>query len=426
MDSPTSSLPQRLFRQEVIEAQQASALGPILLVPRATFTGVAVFSAAAAVLIVAFLFFGSYTRRISVTGQLVPASGVIRVQAPQPGVVIEKHVQEGQWVRKGDVLYVLSGDRPAMESRAFQADIARGMEERRKSLALELERNRSVEAGEVAQLERRAATLRSEGEAIARQTEQQQERTRLAEEARARYQGLADKEYIAREQLYQKETELSEQRTRMQGLQRDALGVQRELASTLRDIAATRSRYAAQNAQLERGISSASQELTEAEARRRVVVAAPQAGRATLVAAETGQAVDTARPLLNLVPDGAKLQARLYAASRTVGFVRDGDKVLLRYQSFPYQKFGQYEGVVASISSFAVPSQELVGFALADMPPGEPVYAITVDLQKQSVDAFGNQVPLTAGMRVDADVLQETRRLYEWMLEPLYTVTRKM
>ena len=125
------------------------------------------------------------------------------------------------------------------------------------------------------------------------------------------------------------------------------------------------------------------------------------------------------------MPEHSRLEARLYAPSATIGFVRPGNLVQLRYQSFPYQKFGQHEGRVQSVSNNAVSSSELAGFTSADIPPGEPVYAITVALTQQAVTAYGKQWPLQAGMRLDADVLQETRRLYEWVLEPLYSITGK-
>ena len=40
--------------------------------------------------------------------------------------------------------------------------------------------------------------------------------------------------------------------------------------------------------------------------------------------------------------------------------------------------------------------------------------------------AYGNAQPLQAGMVVEADVLQEKRKLYEWVLEPLYSLTGKL
>jgi len=426
LNSPEPPTDLKLFRDQVLEAQGARLMGQILLTPKASVMWLSVVSALVGVAIIGFLAFGSYTRRATITGQLVPKAGVIRVLTPQAGVVLEKHVAEGQLVKKGEVLFVLSSDRIGFGTREIQAEIGKQVGERKKSLQAEIARNHTVEATEVGFLERRATTLRAESEAIAKQIEHQRDRLKLAEDARQRYQALADKDYIAREQLFQKELELSEQQSRMQTLKRDALVAQRELATTQQEISNTRVRYTNQNALLARGISSAEQELTEVEARRRVVITAPEAGRATLVAAEVGQAVDATRPLLNLVPDGATLEAWLYAPSRTVGFLRKGDPVLLRYQSFPYQKFGQHEGVVTSISNNAVPGPELAGFTLPDIPPGEPVYAVTVTLRQQSVRAYGESRPLAAGMRLDGDVLLENRKLYEWMLEPLYSITGKL
>lgn len=410
----------------MLKARSARSLGQIILTPHPRTTWLVVIAAVLGLLVVLFLTFGTYTRRATVTGQLVPSTGVIRVHTPQAGVVLERKVNEGQVVQKGDVLFVLNSDRLGPGAREIQADIGQQVDERRRSLEAELARNKGVEAAEIGHLERRAGTLRAEQQSIERQMEQQRIRLKLAEDARKRYQGLADQDYIAREQLFQKEAELSEQQSRLQALERDALVAQRELATTLREIENTRVRYANQNGLLERGVSSAQQELTEVEARRRVVITAPESGRATLVSGEAGQSVDTTRPLLNLVPSDAKLEVRLYAPSRTMGFVRPGDAVLLRYQSFPYQKFGQHEGVVASVSNNAVTSTELAGFQIPDVPPGEPVYAIVVTLKAQNVTAYGKQWPLSAGMRLDADILQETRRLWEWMLEPLYSITGSM
>ena len=66
-----------------------------------------------------------------------------------------------------------------------------------------------------------------------------------------------------------------------------------------------------------------------------------------------------------------------------------------------------------------------MGFTLPDTAAGEPVYAITVKLAAQTMTAYGEPRALQPGMRVDADILQETRKLYEWLLEPLYSISGK-
>jgi membrane fusion protein len=426
MNSNASSAELRLFRHEVLDAQRTDLPGGIVLAPRPSATLLVVCAAAIGLAVLALLVFGSYTRRSTVSGQLLPSAGVIRVRTPQAGVVLEKRVAEGQAVNKGDVLFVISSDRPGAGSGELQEDIGKQVAARRESLQAELARNRAAEATEAGLLQRRITALRGEAETLRRQLEQQAVRLKLAQEARARYQGLADQDYIAREQLDQKVAELSEQQSRQEALRRDLLGVERELDTLRQETAATHSRYANQNGLLQRSIASTQQESTEVEGRRRVFVVAPQSGRATLVAAEVGQAVDNSRPLVNVVPRDGALEARLYAPSATVGFVRPGDAVSLRYQSFPYQKFGQASGQVESVSNVTADPAELAGLPGPAGATGEPVYTITVRLQQQSVTAYGKQWPLQAGMRLDADVLHETRRLYEWMLEPLYSITGKM
>jgi membrane fusion protein len=156
------------------------------------------------------------------------------------------------------------------------------------------------------------------------------------------------------------------------------------------------------------------------------VITAPEAGRATLVVAEVGQMVDVNQAMVTLVPASGELQARLYAPSSSIGFVQAGDAVLLRYQAFPYQKFGQHQGVVETVSTSAVTQAELAGLPATGLQPGEPVFAIQVRLKAGQIEANGQTRALQAGMQLDADILQERRKLYEWMLEPLYSVTRRV
>src|SRR5207302_1373255 len=119
---------------------------------------------------------------------------------------------------------------------------------------------------------------------------------------------------------------------------------------------------------------------------------------------QLGGHANISTPLLSIVPAGTKLEAHLYSPSRAVGFVRAGQHVLLRYQAYPYQKFGHYEGTVSSVSRSAVSPAELPP-QLAGMssligisgpngsPAAEPVYLITVTLDRHAVTGYRKQVP---------------------------------
>ncbi|HET7832834.1 MAG TPA: HlyD family secretion protein [Gallionella sp.] len=421
---------QPLYRSEALAAHKTKWLGEIILVRPLTYsflTGVAVFLA---VVIALFLIFGTYTKRSTVMGQLLPDSGLVKVYVPQVGVVLEKHVTEGQAVKKGDVLYVLSSERYSSTMGSVQAAISQQVESRRASLRDELDKTKRLQAEERDTLRKRVDALKSEVEKLDNQLEGQRRRLKLSEDTVARYQSLLAQDYISREQAQQKEEEMLDQRYRLQEMERNRISVNKDLMTSKNELAGLTFKHQNQLAQIERGIASVNQELTESEAKRHFTITAPESGTATAVVADVGQAVDGSRPLVSIVPNGARLQARLYAPSRSVGFIKPGDEVLLRYQAYPYQKFGHAKGKVISVSKTALPANEIS--AVSNQPGGggqqnsEPLYSITVELASQTINAYGKPQKLQAGMLLDADVMHEKRRLYEWVLEPLFSLTGKL
>lgn len=87
-----------LFRREVFEHQQAKWLGSIHLARPLSFTLVTLTAVVLSLLLVAFLYFGEYTRKVRVAGTLQPAAGALKLVAPAAGVLSESRVKEGDAV----------------------------------------------------------------------------------------------------------------------------------------------------------------------------------------------------------------------------------------------------------------------------------------------------------------------------------------
>src|SRR5450830_1344616 len=128
----------QLFRPEVIEFNKPKWLGDIVLIRPLSFRIYAGMTLLLIVLIATFFIVGTYTRRSTVNGELVPTSGVIKLYSQQPAIVQEMQVAEGQEVTRGQLLYVLSGERTSKTMGDTQAAISRQVELRMQSLTLEL------------------------------------------------------------------------------------------------------------------------------------------------------------------------------------------------------------------------------------------------------------------------------------------------
>ena len=411
-----------LFRPEVLESRRTSWVGEIQLVrpvPLAWMTGAAV---GVALALGAFLVLGEYTRKVRVAGVLVPDRGVIRLVAPQDAVLMERRVADGQQVRAGDVLFVLSLDRAAA-SGDTQAAVLRSLAARESSLAAAATQQDSLYQSQLAALSRRWADMQREREALDAEAALAERRVRLAEESRARLESLRADNFVSPAQVQAKAEELL-------GLQAQAQALERQRGLHAREMAALEAQrrdlpleHARRQGEIVRERAELAQAGAESEGRRSLVVRAPQDGVVSGLNAQPGQTVTPAVALASLVPAGARLQAHLYAPSSAVGFLRTAQPVLLRYDAFPYQKYGQQHGHIEQVSLAPVSPAEISGLSGA---PREPMYRIAVTLARQDVQAGPEARPLVPGMQLEADVPVERRRLVEWLFAPVLGVAGRV
>lgn len=409
-----------MFRAEAIEHAHTHSRGTVLLTQPLSHASLTWLFAAIGAVLIAFLAFASVTRTADVTGVLLPAHGLIRVLCMQAGVVLERRVREGQQVRAGDVMFVVSGERASERDIDVERAVASLLQARRDSFSRDQEHVREQTRQRAEATERQANGLQAELQRIAEQRALQQHRISLADAALQRFTDLATGGYVAPAQIQDKHAELLDQQQRLAELDRAQTAIERELETAraaLRELPlqAARELQAGQ-----RDIATVQQDLTENDARRRVRVLAPHDGTVTAITAEPGQPAALHQALASLLPLGAELEAELYAPSRAAGFIEPGMPVRLRYQAYPYQKFGQASGRVREVSATAMRADEL---SLARLPTPEPVYRVRVALERQTIATYGEPRPLASGASVDATIVLERRRLHEWALEPLYTLT---
>ena len=416
---------QVLFRKEALEARRTQWLGGISLAQPLRLWVLTLGASVAALMILLFLFLGSYTRRSTVTGQLVPTKGLITMLAPATGVISQLDHVEGDTLRAGQQLVAVVTPRATPGGGDTQAALEAGIEQRRDGLV-------SMKAAQQSQLEVQRVGLRAQL-AIARrelaqietEVETRQDQSRIAGETLAKLKQLEEARYVSVLQIKQQESAALEYTAQTQALQRQAIVARRSIVQLEQALRELPDQQKTTQAELRRDLAQLAQERVETQARGALAVSAPVSGMITTQLVKQGQAVQVGQPLLSLLPSNSELEAELLVPSRAIGFIEPGDKVLLRFQAYPYQKFGHQLGRVAQISRSALSPGELVTL-IGNSQQNEPFYRITVTLAHQSVTAYGKAESLKPGMLLDADVLGEKRRLIEWVFEPLYSLKGKV
>lgn len=418
-------MPNDLFRKEVMEARRASWLGGILLAQPLRLWVLTLAGTVAAGAIVAFLLLGTYTRRSTVTGQLVPAKGLATVLAPATGVVGRLDTDEGGQVKRGQVLAVVTVPSATLANGDTHVAIEQRLDERAQGL-------QATQSAQLAQLTVQELGLRTQLDTATRElahlegevaTRRQQ--VDLANEVLQRYTQLQGDKYVSVLQIRQQQAAVLEYTSDMQALQRATLDQRRSIAQLQQQLQAIPGQRLGVQADYRRDSAAVGQEQIQAQANGALAIVAPVDGTVATLMAKPGQAIQSGQPLLSLLPGNSRLQADLLVPSRAIGFIEPGDAVMLRYQAYPYQKFGHQRGTVTTISRSALTSNEL-GALIGNAKQGEPYYRVTVSLAKQAITAYGKPEPLKPGMLLDADILGEKRRLIEWVFEPLYSLRGKV
>ncbi len=410
-----------LFRQEAVEARQQNWLGEILVARPLATSVLALAALLVAALVITFLIWGEYTRKERVVGEIQTSLGMSKIMPPLYGVVTRRLVEEGQWVNSGETLFLISAERSTAKGET-QSAILTQIAAQKTALSSELEKQQAVSAEEAAALTNKIGQTQRQVQEIRQALQLQARRIKLAEDVVRQYRDLAQQRYFSNAALLDKERELLDAQTRQSDLRRQETELQLDINSFQSDLKNHPLQTANKLSLIERQISALEQSGADAEGKRELVIPAPHAGRVTAILAQLGQTVMPDKPMATLLPADARLEAHLYAPSRAIGFVREGNPVLLRYEAYPYQKFGQYGGKVLEVARAAIPPAELP-FSLRTE---EAMYRIRIALDAPNVIAYGKQEPLQSGMRLEADVLIDTRKLYEWALEPLYSLSGKL
>lgn len=411
-----------LFRTKALAHQQDRLHGDVLIARSPTIRLLVWVTAVFAIALVSFAFWGEYTRKEHVAGYLSPTQGMIKMYSPQVGTVLIKHVDEGQLVKQGDVLLTISSERATSTTRETQAAMLAELKQRRDSLRLEQGKQQEIDALTGNGIVGRIRGLETEIREAQAQMTLQSSRVTSAERMVARYEKLLLERFVSDVALQEKQDELISQRNQLAQLKRSITGLNRELSSTRVELSTSGLKRDNNTSAIERHISELEQQLTETDARRSIVLTAPADGTVTTILVELGQTANPNTPLLSILPAGAELQAQLLVPTRAAGFIKPTQQVSLRYQAFPYQRFGHHLGEVVEIGRTVIqPNESSLPLSIQ-----ESVYRVTVRLPQQKVHAYGQAMPLQAGMVLDADIHMDRRRLIEWVFDPLLSITGRI
>jgi len=407
-----------LFRTEVINHQREKLWGEVTLTQPLSVRLLSGLVATTVVALIVFLTLGTYTRKETVHGYLVPSSGLVRVYAHQPGTVTELLVEPGDTVRQGEALMRISTDKALEDGFALNTLVLDLLDQQKSQLEQRIERHERRREARKAFLHSKIRGHEEQIDQFLRQRKLQSERKALAESRYASLSELHRDSLISDEDYEARYQALLDERQRYEQIGQSLISERARLEDARFELDSLDSDTQETLDQLESEISRISQQRLQHRGEHAFTIQAPTDGHVSGMQVTRGQTVDPQRPLLTLLPEGDELQVELFVPTQAIGFIKPGLPVKVRYDAFPYERFGVHESQVQSVARTILAPHEID----APVAPEMPVYRVAATLGEQAMMAYGQSMPLQAGMTVEADILLDERPLYQWILRPLYSL----
>ncbi|NHQ85780.1 HlyD family efflux transporter periplasmic adaptor subunit [Iodobacter sp. HSC-16F04] len=409
-----------LFRSEVVLSQQVSLEGRIILPSQANLTWLATAGVFLLIGLMAYSYWGEYTRKAKLVGVVMPAAGLLKIVSPRDASVLTLLVKEGQEVQEGTPLFIVSGERYNREGQGTVSSLRGSIKEEINLLSRE--RMRRKEQNQLASraLLQHQQTLFAQQSAARRALAITEQRANLQKGILSRNMQLLAKGFISASALQQHEIEVAMAQGDVEQQQQNLIGLQQSLQEVVNDQKQSSLQGQNELAELERSIKKLEQQLLELGSQDASMIRAPANGIVTGILAKPGQTLRQNELMLALVPRDAELLVELYATSQSVGFIKPGQPVGIRFNAFPYEKYGIQKGRVKEVARVAQVQSELIQRTLFSVQDSKEVYyRVLVELLRTSVSVNGKEEPLKVGMSTEGDVSLDTRRIYEWLFEPI-------
>jgi len=272
-----------------------------------------------------------------------------------------------------------------------------------------------TDVDKIAALIKKVAFLEQEARETALQVASQEKAVATSDDYLKKFKELAAQGFTSEALLQEKEQANIDAKTRLHQLLREASTVAQNLHDAQTELANFAGKVENEVNALKREASSLEQDTVETESRREVVVYASIPGTVTGVLADAGQIAPANQVLASIVPENARFYLQLNIPTAAAGLVSNSERVLVRYSSFPYERFGQFGGRIMTVAETALSASELK----MNEDTKDLFYPARVELDNQFVDAYGRRIQLREGMLADADILLEKRKLIDWFIEPL-------
>ncbi|QPS56699.1 HlyD family secretion protein [Serratia plymuthica] len=412
-----------MFRREAIESQRSRWRGRAILLPGIPVWLVTGFCISFIIAFLVFVIAGTYTRRINVTGEITTYPRAASVYSSVQGVVVRRFVNEGQIIKIGDSIYQIDVSK-STRSGVVSDNQRKDIEDQLGRISDIISRLQSSKKNTLAMLTNQREQYTSAFKRSSEIIKRAEEGIRIMKENMENYRHYQIKGLINKDQLTNQVALYYQQQNNMLGLSGQNEQNSLQITTLESQIQTQAAEFDNQIYQMELQRYELQKELINIDAGGEIIVKALSAGRVDSLSVTVGQMVNVGDSLLQVIPQKIDhYNLVIWVPNDALPYITAGDRVNVRYEAFPAEKFGQFAGSVSIISKAPASPQEMLtyqGAPKSAMTTAVPYYKVIVRPEKQTIMYGDKRLSLENGMKAQSTLFLEKRKIYQWMLSPFY------
>ena len=407
-----------LFREEAIKSKRSRITGSIVIFQPVSIYISSLVAFLIFILVILFITQSEYSRKEKVKGYLIPEKGLVKVFSDRQGVVEELYVREADQVTAGQPLVKIKNSQSLATGVELADALSKEISKQISTLQVELETSEQMFRYDNTRLGRQIVLLNQSMSSVQKAATTNRKRLEIKEDQYLKNRELSEKNYISNTQLSLIQEEYLEVLENNDRFEREIATIQLELSSLESEMESLPEKKLNKRALLERQISELKTRQFELDNQYEFIKVAPESGVVTAIQPSLGGHINNLSPILSIIPRNSPLEIELLLPTRSSGFVQIGNSIKIRFDAFPYQKFGLVSGSIINIDkALILPTDKVLPIKLE-----EAMYRVRATLAQQSITAYGKTFPLKVGMIADVDIILEKRTLLEWLLDPIFAL----
>jgi membrane fusion protein len=413
-----------LFRKQATEFQNNRLHGEILITPKASQLSITVIILFFVATILVWLISSTYAKKESVTGWLEPKQGIVKIYPNNSvGKVKEIFVNNGEAVTKGQPLMIINGDRILADGANLEEQLLGQYEKQRQLLERQLIRANELHTIRKNELIEQIESAMKDKEQIKSQVLLTEKRLKLAENQNEVAEQMHRQGHVSKLELNNSKETALVLASELQSVLREQRSLNNQAKQLQTDLTRLPKEQANEVDRINQSLGELSQNIDQLRGQRAYIVKASSDGIVSNLQASLGQQTTSTMPLLSILPTSQTMTAKLLLPIRAAGFINEGQSIDIRYDAFPYQKYGLHKGKIDRVSTSILLPNELGSSPVA---VDEPVYLVQANIVTPILKASAIELPLKSGMTFTADIKIKDRTLLEWLFEPILSLRGKI